>query len=136
MSDAVPPGFALLRGDGEDFIAANGPVYLKREAEHAVLGLRLARRHCTSGEVAHGAMLIALLEEAMRYAIAEIHGRKAAPASLTCDMLGTARLGDWVEARCETTRMALEVIFMRGEIGVTGEPVLTASALWRLGGGR
>lgn len=117
---------------GGDFIATKGPIQVKREAEHIVLGLRLERRHCTPGEVAHNAMLIALIEAAMSYTIAEIHGRRAALASLTCDMLGSARLGDAIEARCETTRIALEVIFMRGEVRSNGELVLTASALWKL----
>ena len=116
---------------GGDFLATNGPFDVKREAGQIVLGLRLERRHCTPAELAHGAVLIVLIEEAMRHTIAEIHGRKAVLASLTCDMLGPARLGDWVEARCQTTRIALEVIYMRGEIGVNGESVLTVSALWR-----
>jgi acyl-coenzyme A thioesterase PaaI-like protein len=121
-------------GDG-DFIATNGPIDVTREAGHIVLGLCLERRHCTPHEVAHSALLIALVEAAMDRTIADIHGRKAALASLTCDMLGPARLGDRIEARCETTRVALEVIFMRGEVRANGEPVLTASALWKLLGG-
>jgi acyl-coenzyme A thioesterase 13 len=116
-----------------DFIATNGPIQVKREAEHIVLGLRLERRHCTSAEVAHNALLIALVEEAMSLTIAEIHSRKATITSLTGDMLGSARLGDWIEARCETTRIALEVIFMRGEISANDTRILTASALWGLG---
>lgn len=115
-----------------DFVTTNGPIEVTRAAGHIVLGLRLEQRHCTPGKVAHSAMLLALIEEAMRHTIAEIHGRKAALASLTCDMLGPAPLGNWIEARCETTRIALEVIFMRGEVRVNGEPALTASALWKL----
>jgi acyl-coenzyme A thioesterase PaaI-like protein len=118
--------------DGGDFTATNGPFHVTREAGRIVLGLRLERRHCMPGEVAHNAMLIALIQAAMDRTIAEIHGRKAALASLTGDMLGPARLGDWIEASCETTRIALEVAFMRGEVSVNGEPVLTASALWKL----
>jgi uncharacterized protein (TIGR00369 family) len=132
VSAAVPDGFAPLRDRGGDFIAANGPVYVKREAEHALLGLCLRERHCTPDGRAHGGMLVALVQEAMGYAITEVHRRQATAASLTCDMLGPARLGDWVEARCETTRLALDVIFMRGEVSANGQLVLTASALWHL----
>lgn len=115
-----------------DFVATNGPFQVTREAGQVVLGLRLERRHCTPDEVAHSALLIALIEAAMGRTIAEIHGRKATLASITCDMLGPAQLGDRIEAHCETTRIALEVIFMRGEVRANGAPVLTASALWQI----
>ena len=132
MSDAVPDGFAPLRDRGGDFIAANGPLYLKRAADRAVLGLRLEQRHCTPAQVAQRGMLIAMVEETMGYTILEIHGRKAVLASLTCDVLAPTRPGDWVEARCGTTRIAQDVIFMRGEVSANGQLVLTASALWKL----
>ncbi|MBM3560959.1 MAG: PaaI family thioesterase [Alphaproteobacteria bacterium] len=133
MSEALPEGFAPMRHRGGDFIDANGPVYMKREAEVAILGLRLEMRHCSPGRMAHGGMLVAMVDDLMGYTVYEILGRKpAATASLTCDFLGPARLGDWVEARCQVTRAARDVIFLRGEASANGQLVLTASALFKL----
>jgi len=132
VNDAVPAGFQPVPHRGGDFIDANGPVYLKREGLDAVLGFRVEMRHCNPGRVAHGGMLMAMLDDMMGYVIYEILDRKpAATASLTCDFLAAARLGAWVEVRCRTTRVASALIFMRGEVSADGQPVMTASGLWK-----
>lgn len=126
MSEAVPAGFQPVPPRGGDFIDANGPVYLKREGDQAILGFRLAPHHCGVDRVAQGGVLVAMLDHLARDAI----GRPAAAASLTCDVLAEARLGAWVEVRCQVTRAASAVIFLRGEVQADGQTVMTISGLW------
>lgn len=126
MSDAVPAGFQPVPHGGGDFIDANGPIYRKREGDAAVLGFRLAPRHCDAGQCAHGGVLVAMLDHLAR----DVIGTPVTTASLTCDLLGEAPMGAWVEVRCQVTKAASAVIFLRGEIHADGEPVMTVSGLW------
>jgi acyl-coenzyme A thioesterase PaaI-like protein len=122
----IPLGFVAI--ESRD---ANGPIYLKRADDEAVLGLRLEMRHCTPLQVAHGSVLVGLVEHAMGHVIHEILRRPSTLVSLTCDFLGPARLGDWIEVRSTPTRIAIELIFMRGEASANGERVMTASGVWK-----
>jgi len=129
----VPDGFRPVPHRGGDFVDANGPVYLKRVGDDAVLGFRVEQRHCNPGRVAHGGMLVAMVDDMMGYTIYEVLGRKpAATASLTCDFLAAAKLGAWVELRATPTRVGRELIFMRGEASADGQLVMTASGVWKL----
>jgi acyl-coenzyme A thioesterase PaaI-like protein len=109
----------------------NGPIYLKRAGDDAVFGLRLEMRHCTPAQVAHGSVLVGLVDHAMSYVIHEVLERPSTLVSLTCDFLGPAQLGDWLEVRCSPTRVAIELVFMRGEARANGERVMTASGVWK-----
>jgi acyl-coenzyme A thioesterase 13 len=122
----IPAGFVAI--ESRD---ANGPIYLKRAGDDVVLGLRLETRHCAPAQVAHGSVLVGLAEHAMGYAIHEILKRPSTLVSLTCDFLGPVRLGDWLEVRCTPTRVAIELVFMRGEASANGERVMTASGIWK-----
>jgi acyl-coenzyme A thioesterase 13 len=122
----IPAGFVAIEARDAD-----GPIYLKRAGEDAVLGLRLETRHCTPAQVAHGSVLVGLVDHAMGYVIHEILKRPSTLVSLTCDFLGAPRLGDWLEVRCTPTRVAIELVFMRGEANANGERVVTASGVWK-----
>jgi acyl-coenzyme A thioesterase PaaI-like protein len=127
----MPPGFAPLPGRGGDFIDASGPVYLRRDGNDAVFGLRLETRHCDPAGAAHVGTLVALVDELMGYVIWDVLQRRASAVSLNSDFLQPAKLGDWLEVRCTPTRVAIELIFVRGEASVNGERVMTASGVWK-----
>jgi acyl-coenzyme A thioesterase PaaI-like protein len=53
---AIPEGFKL-RHYGDGFIAANGPLYLKKLERGIALGFRVERRHCNPMGMCHGGMI-------------------------------------------------------------------------------
>jgi acyl-coenzyme A thioesterase PaaI-like protein len=127
----VPAGFRPVPPRGGDFADTVGPLYMRQDGDDAILGLRLEARHCNGRGVAHGGMLVALVDDQMGYVVWDVLKRPSATASLTCDFVGPARLGNWVEVRATPTRIAIELIFMRGEVRAAGQLVLTASGVWK-----
>ena len=103
MSDGIPAGFVALPPRGGDFFDANGPVYLRHDGDDMTLGFRLELRHCNPLRVAHGGMLVAMVDDLMGRVIWQL-GKPAVTVSLTCDFLSAARLGAWVEVRCQIGR--------------------------------
>src|SRR5712692_9344429 len=118
MND-VPPGFTPLFRTSL-FLDAVGPFYQRREGDGLVIGVRIAPHHTNTRGRAHGGLLVTMADIALGYNTAFLGGEKspgATPTSLlttvhlSIDFAGSARLGDWVEARVDIQKVGHRLAF-------------------------
>ena len=117
------------------------PLYSKRTADGLVIGVEVREAHCNARGMAHGGLIAALADNAMGLACA-LHGSGEGAGvggivtvSLTCDYLGAAKIGDWIEIAAVPVRVGRTLAF--GEARVTaGERIVArASAVFSVAGG-
>ena len=131
MDTAIPEGFSQLPLPAAGFIEANGPIYGKRDGDRVVIGIRIEDRHCNSAGTCHGGMLTTLADMllAMGSNLQADLSRFLPTVSLTCDFLGPAPLGAWVEGRVDVLRITRSLVFSQGMLTIADEPVLRANAV-------
>ncbi len=117
-----PAGFRpVTRRSG--FLDLVGPLHVDDADPRApVYGLRVTDKHTNSRGGVHGGLLTTLADVALGYGAIAAYGETLAlvTASLTVHYTGTARVGDWLEARTTLTRMGSRLAFARCEI-TTGD---------------
>lgn len=127
-------GYTRLPLPPAGFIDANGPLYAKWENDRVVIGLEIEARHCNSNGTCHGGML-AMLADMLLAMGSNLQGglsRFLPTISLTCDFLGPAKRGSWVEGRLEVLKVTKSFVFSQGLLTVEGEPILRANAILKL----
>lgn len=129
---AAPPGFhPISRRSG--FLDLVGPLHVDDTAPRApVYGLRVGEQHTNSRGGVHGGVLTTLADVALGYGSLAAHGEVLAlvTASLTIDYLGTATIGDWLEARTTLKRMGSRLAFASCEITTNERPVASCSGVF------
>lgn len=133
----VPSGFTELKLPTNFFLTANGPVYAKREGERIVLGMIVEERHCSSIGLCHGGMLMTLADLILTIGINVQAGlsRFLPTISVTCDFIGPAPRGAWLEARVEVLRTTRNLAFGQGLLALgDGTPVARISGIMKIGG--
>ena len=125
ITPAAPAGwipFAINDG----FIGVNGPLYVRREGDGVVLGLRVEMRHCNPNKVCHGGMLMTfadmMLPIGARFA-ANLPAIFLPTINLTMDYLAPAPLGSWIEGRTRLLRVTRNLVFADGVI-TDGETIV------------
>ncbi|MEC7761830.1 MAG: PaaI family thioesterase [Pseudomonadota bacterium] len=128
----APEGYDAFDEEGT-FIGVLGPVYLKRLGDRTVTYLELDERHTNPMGVAHGGLLMTLLDITLgSTAGAKIDHVGVYPTiQLNCNFLRGAKLGDVVEGRAEVTRLSRTLAFVSGQLEVGGQPIATATAVFR-----
>ena len=141
--DEAPPGFAVLYPD-EPFEVHAGPHYFRDEtgpdgAQRRVAGMRVRRIHTSASEFAHGGALLTFADSALTaFAMDAIErgDERVATITMNSEFVAPVRLGDWIECRGQVTRLTRSLAFVRGEMTVDGETVMTCSTVlrrWRPG---
>jgi len=112
----VPPKFSRLHSSPFSDLA--GPFYLCHEDVLPVVGLFIEPAHANTMGFAHGGLLAALadiaLGQTLKAALPE--GTRAVTANLNITYLGTAALGDWIEARTTLDRQGKRLVFAACEL--------------------
>ncbi|MBS0335446.1 MAG: PaaI family thioesterase [Proteobacteria bacterium] len=133
----IPAGFKALDLPTNAFLNANGPVYVKMEGEHLVLGLRVEERHCSSIGLCHGGMLLTLADLVLTIGV-NVQARLSRflpTVSVTCDFIGAAPRGAWLQARVEVLRTTRNLAFGQGLLSLPdGTPVARISGILKIGG--
>ena len=133
----VPAGFRALDLPSNAFLEANGPIYAKMEGERLVLGLYVEARHCNAIDVCHGGMVLALADLILTIGVnvqAKL-SRFLLTVSVTCDFLGPAPKGTWLEGRIEVLRTTRNLAFAQGMLAIAGgTPVARISGILKFGG--
>ena len=134
MSSA-PPGFGPLFRSSP-VIDLIGPVYSKGEGADLVLGLRVEQKHCNMRGTLHGGILATLADVALGYAIAFSTKPPTGliTANLSLDFAGTAKIGDWLEARVDVQKKGSRLAFGNCYISVGEERIVRASAVFVVAG--
>jgi uncharacterized protein (TIGR00369 family) len=131
MSAPVPDGFAPWERSSP-FLDAVGPFYLKRDGDGLVWGLRIEERHTNRRGFAHGGLLVTLADITLGHTAAASQDPPAlaVTVNLTTDFAGSARIGDWIEARADVQKVGKRVVFANCYLTVAGERIVRASAVF------
>ncbi|MFC4948150.1 PaaI family thioesterase [Pseudonocardia sp. GCM10023141] len=115
------------------FLDLIGPLYVDgTDPRSPVYGLRIEEKHANSRGGVHGGVLTTLADLALGYGAMAAHGTvlNLLTASLTVDYTGTARVGDWIEARTTLKRMGSRLAFAGCEITNAARPVASCSGVF------
>lgn len=130
----VPVGFRPIER-ASPFIDLIGPLYERRRDATVSLGLRIEVKHANRRGICHGGVLATLADVALGYSMGVTTGGKSSlvTASLTIDYAGSAKVGDWVEARVEVQRVGSRLGFANCYLLAAEQRIVRASAIFALG---
>ena len=130
MSEA-PAGFKPLFRTSPA-IELIGPVWMKGEGADLVLGLRAEEKHCNMRGTVHGGIIATLADIALGYTLAFSSKPPlgAVTVNLSLDFAGTARKGDWLEARVDVQKKGSRLAFANCYISVGESRIVRASAVF------
>jgi uncharacterized protein (TIGR00369 family) len=100
------------------------------------IGFRVELRHCNPGKTAHGGMLATFADMQLPLAVRFQGGEDLGympTINLSCDYVGPARLGSWVEGRAEAVALTRKMVFAQGTATADGEPCLRMSGIFKRG---
>lgn len=128
----LPEGYVPF-GHSGPFLNAAGPLFERVDGDALLLGLRIEERHCNRRGLAHGGLLVTLADVVLGYNLMRNSGRSGAfTVNLTTDFAGSARLGDWVEARVDVQKAKGSVIFANCYISVGERRIVRASGIFHV----
>jgi len=129
----IPAGFQQLKGVGP-FLAQLGPLYLKKDGEGMIIGLRIEERHNNTRDIAHGGMLVTLADTALGIVLAYscTPPQPMVTVNLSTDFLESARPGDWVEAHVDILRVGHRLAYAICYLVVEERRILRASGVFAL----
>jgi acyl-coenzyme A thioesterase 13 len=113
-----------------------GPVYSRGEGRDLALGLRAESKHCNMRGGVHGGILATLADVALGYAMAfsTTPPTGLVTVNLTLDFAGTARVGDWIEARVDVQKQGGRLAFANCYITVGEQRIVRASGVFLVAG--
>lgn len=107
-----------------------GLFYQRKGGPISEVFLLAERKHCNSGGVVHGGLLMTMADLALCAACRDgLEGERAITVSLNAEFLAAAVEGDFIEAKAELTRRGKSMAFARCLITSGDRQVLSASAV-------
>jgi uncharacterized protein (TIGR00369 family) len=131
----IPSGFTPL-AIGGDYMAVNGPLYVRVVDGRAQLGFRVMQRHTNPLNNCHGGMLASFGDMLLPVCIhrqSEVGRRFLPTVSLQIDYLAPAPLGAWVQGEADVLRVTRTMVFANGVARVDGKPVIRVSGIFKIG---
>ena len=146
LSDDRPPeGFLRIDFDRDrpetSFNSHIGALYVKRgekgTRDEFVMGFRVHQHMCNPAGGLHGGMMMTVADLVGSMGGTTIIGvRKFVPTvSMTFDFVAPAKVGDWVEGRCEVVRATRTLLFSNIYLTVGEEKILRASSICKIPSG-
>ena len=136
--DASPPtGFEPLFRSSP-FLETAGPFFYRKEPDGSfVVAVRVLPKHANARGSAHGGLLLTLLDVALGYRAAFSQEPPAAltTATMSADFVGSAKVGDWVEAHVDVQKVGSRLAFANAFLVVNGERLVRANAVFSRGSG-
>ncbi len=126
----VPEGYTAIESSAP-FGKHNGPIFERRDDGGFSRAIRVLERHCNQGGVAHGGMLVTLVDVILGTTVWRLTGKPSVTVRMVVDFLGPVRLGDWVEGGATITRETRSLIFVEGELRTRDRIVLSATGIFR-----
>ncbi len=138
---AVPDGFQPLRVGG-DFVAINGPLFIRSVAQAdgsklRHLGFRVEKRHTNPMGNCHGGML-ATFADMMLPMLAHrqepaLRNQFLPTVSLQIDYLAPSPLGAWVQGEAQVLRVTRNLAFIQGLVTADDVAALRVSGIFKIG---
>lgn len=115
---------------GDPFETQSGPYYFREEEGRIRCAFRAERKHMNGGNFMHGGCVMTFADFAL-FAIADevLRDERAVTLSLNGEFIGTARVGDLIEATGEVVKAGKSVVFVRGLVSTGGGPMMTFSGV-------
>ena len=124
-------GWKLLTTEG--FFSTIGPLWSRQVDETWEYGLHVEPHHTNPLGIAHGGMLMTLMDQAISMIAWSEAGRKpCATVQLDSHFLSPAKAGDFIVARTEVSRKSMSLIFMRGVLRVDEKEIMTAQGMMKI----
>jgi uncharacterized protein (TIGR00369 family) len=116
----------------EPFNQMVGPFYHKDLGGSPMCGFRPTARNLNSFGVVHGGALLTFADFSM-FVAAKSHYMTTSIVTVTIatEFVGTAKAGDYVEARAEIIRAGGSLITIRGLMMAEGQPILNYSGTFK-----
>ena len=138
MNDSpIPDGFAPLFRTSP-VLDALGPFYGRGRGLDLVVGLRVTERQANARGTVHGGVISTMADVTLGYALAFSSDPPhfLVTANLSVDFLGAARLGDWIEARVDRSRIGRTLAFANAYLTVGDSEIARASAVFSVVAGK
>ena len=132
---AIPAGFEPLFRTSP-FVESIGPLFSRGRGAELVVGFHAERKHCNNRGLVHGGVLATIADIALGYALAYAADPPLSlvTASLTLDFAGSAKEGDWIEARVDPQKTGSRLAFANCYICVGDQRIVRASAVFAVMG--
>lgn len=126
----VPGGYKQLAGvsPAEDDI---GPFYYKKTDTGLQMGFIARQKNCNGLGTVHGGVLMCFADYAATMLALSGVRENCATISFTSDFMSGAKLGDWVEASGVVVKRTGSLTFLRGQLQVGDELVMSFQAVMR-----
>jgi acyl-coenzyme A thioesterase 13 len=128
---SIPAGFGPLFRTSP-LLEALGPFYGKGTGPDLVIGLRVAEKHTNTRGTVHGGVLATIGDIALGYTLASGPSppKSAVTASLTVDYVGVAKIGDWIEAKVDRSKIGKTLAFANAYLTVNGAQIARVSGVF------
>ena len=144
---AIPEPFAPLNSNSP-FNRMVGPFYACLRDEQIVIGVRLDDQHCNNSGRLHGAMVCAIFDAVLGHNVGlqllkdngeditpyatGVPGGPLVTTSLSTDYMGTAQVGEWLEATATTQSAGKSSVFGNAELFAQNKRIAKASGIFRV----
>ncbi len=128
----VPEGFTPLIPGGP-WLAHAGPIYQRPAPDGGVIiGLRLGPQHTNMRGIAHGGMLVTLADSALgrNMHMSRTPSAPMVSVNLSTDFLGSAKVGDWLEAHVEVRKHGSRLSFAECQLRVGDRVIVRCSGVF------
>jgi acyl-coenzyme A thioesterase 13 len=132
MSHAdIPAGFAPIFRTSA-FLETIGPLYSAGCGAQLVVGLRVQEKHTNARGTLHGGVLASIADIALGYGLATSTNPPTSmvTASLSVDLAGSARSGDWIETSLDIQKIGSRMAFANVYFTLRGERIARASGVF------
>ena len=115
----------------DDFTDLVGPLWKRGDGEAGRHAFVAQQKHLNRYGVVHGGMLLTFADKSFGMTAWEATGRRTvATIQLDMQFLNKVERGSLVTSRCDVTRKASSVVFIRGCLMVQDRLVATGSGVW------
>ncbi|MCX7359776.1 MAG: PaaI family thioesterase [Alphaproteobacteria bacterium] len=137
MSEETPEGFELFTRPSP-LLDPWRPLYVQRQSDRMVLGVRLREPHTNSRATAHGGLIAALADQAMGMSCGvKLHADGVQvtnlwTTSLSIEYLGVTKLGQWLAFDTTFARVGKTLCYAECNISADSETIARAHANFRV----
>jgi len=120
-----------------EYLGRNGPFYARRAEAEVWIGMRVEPRHANAMGIAHGGLITTLADVVLTVGsnLRADLSRFLTTVNLTCDFVGPASVGAWVEGRVDVIRITKTLVFSRTLLQTEeGSPVARVSGILMMRG--
>lgn len=134
--DSIPEGYTPLVPGGP-WLAHAGPIYQRPAPDGGVImAVRVGPHHTNMRGIAHGGMLVTLADSALgrNLHLTRKPSEPMVSVNLSTDFLGSAKVGDWLEAHVEIRKHGARLSFAECQLRVGDRVVVRSSGVFAVVG--